>query len=489
YYDDNGISIDGDIKGWFADDTRKRFEAYGWNVIGPIDGHDAEAVGRATEEAKASSDKPTLIICRTVIGQGSPNRAGTSKAHGEALGDEEIALTRANIGWNFPPFEVPAEVYEAMDARPAGKAMEEEWNALFAAYEAKYPELAAEFKRRLAGDLPADFEEHVMNALCEAQAKAETVATRKASQKALDALAPHLPELLGGSADLTGSNLTNWKGVERLTHDNMCGRHISYGVREFGMSAIQNGIALYGGFIPFSGTFLTFSDYARNAVRMAALMKQRSIFVYTHDSIGLGEDGPTHQSIEHVASLRLIPGLDVWRPADTVEAVVSWAEAIERRNGPSCIVCSRQNVTFLDRDEVDADAIARGGYVAAEAPAGEGKAEVILVATGSETELAMKTRAILAAQNVQARVVSMPSCDVFDRQDAQWKASVLPAGVPMLAIEAGVTGLWYKYMQGRKGDVVGIDTFGESAPASVLWKHFGFTVEACVQKVQALLAE
>lgn len=489
YYDDNGISIDGDIKGWFADDTRKRFEAYGWNVIGPIDGHDALAVSRATEEAKASADKPTLIICRTVIGQGSPNRAGTSKAHGEALGDEEIALTRANIGWNYPPFEVPAEVYEAMDCRPAGKAMEEEWNALFAAYEAKCPELAAEFKRRLAGDLPADFEEHVMNALCEAQAKAETVATRKASQKALDALAPHLPELLGGSADLTGSNLTNWKGVERLTHDNMCGRHISYGVREFGMSAIQNGIALYGGFIPFSGTFLTFSDYARNAVRMAALMKQRSIFVYTHDSIGLGEDGPTHQSIEHVASLRLIPGLDVWRPADTVEAVVAWAEAIERRNGPSCIVCSRQNVTFLDRDEVDADAIARGGYVAAEAPAGEGKAEVILVATGSETELAMKTRAILAAQNVQARVVSMPCCDVFDRQDAEWKTSVLPAGVPMLAIEAGVTGLWYKYMQGRKGDVVGIDTFGESAPASVLWKHFGFTVEACVQKVQALLAE
>lgn len=489
YYDDNGISIDGDIKGWFADDTRKRFEAYGWNVIGPIDGHDALAVSRATEEAKASADKPTLIICRTVIGQGSPNRAGTSKAHGEALGDEEIALTRANIGWNYPPFEVPAEVYAAMDCRPAGKAMEEEWNTLFAAYEAKYSELAAEFKRRLAGDLPADFEEHVMNALCEAQAKAETVATRKASQKALDALAPHLPELLGGSADLTGSNLTNWKGVERLTHDNMCGRHISYGVREFGMSAIQNGIALYGGFIPFSGTFLTFSDYARNAVRMAALMKQRSIFVYTHDSIGLGEDGPTHQSIEHVASLRLIPGLDVWRPADTVEAVVAWAEAIERRHGPSCIVCSRQNVTFLDRDEVDADAIARGGYVAAEAPAGQGKAEVILVATGSETELAMKTRAILAAQNVQARVVSMPCCDVFDRQDAEWKTSVLPAGVPMLAIEAGVTGLWYKYMQGRKGDVVGIDTFGESAPASVLWKHFGFTVEACVQKVQALLAE
>lgn len=485
-YDDNGISIDGDISGWYKDDTKKRFEAYGWNVIGPVDGHDAEAVSKAIDEAKAEKDKPTLIICRTVIGQGSPNRAGTSKAHGEALGDEEIALTRQNIGWNYPPFEVPAEVYAAMDAKAAGAKLEAEYNAMFAGYEAAYPELAKELKRRLAGILPESFDETVMQALCDAQAKAETVATRKASQKALDALAPVLPELLGGSADLTGSNLTNWKGVERLTADNMLGRHISYGVREFGMSAIQNGIALFGGFIPFSGTFLTFSDYARNAVRMAALMKIRSIFVYTHDSIGLGEDGPTHQSIEHVASLRLIPGLDVWRPADTLEAVVAWAQAIERKDGPSCIICSRQNVAFVDRDEVDADAIACGGYVAAEAPAGEGKAELVIVATGSEMELAMKTRAMLTAQNVQVRVVSMPCADAFDRQGEEYRKAVLPEGLPVLAIEAGVTGLWHKYFTG-KGDVVGIDTFGESAPAGVLWKHFGFTVERCVEKALALI--
>ena len=340
----------------------------------------------------------------------------------------------------------------------------------------------------LAGVLPEGFNTVVMEALCAAQAQQETIATRKASQRALDALAPALPELLGGSADLTGSNLTNWKGVERLTHDNMLGRHISYGVREFGMSAIQNGIALYGGFIPFSGTFLTFSDYARNAVRMAALMKIRSIFVYTHDSIGLGEDGPTHQSIEHVSSLRLIPNLDVWRPADPIESIVAWASAIERKDGPSALVFSRQNVAFVDRDEVDADAIARGGYIAAEAPAGADKVQAVIVATGSEVELAMQTRKLLTAQNVQVRVVSMPCADIFDRQDEAWKESVLPKGVAVLAIEAGTTGLWHKYLRG-KGDVVGIDCFGESAPAAVLWKHFGFTVERCVQKVLALLAE
>ncbi len=485
-YDDNGISIDGDISGWYKDDVRGRFEAYGWNVIGPVDGHDAEAVSQAIDEAKAEAHKPTLIICRTVIGQGSPNRAGTSKAHGEALGDEEIALTRANIGWNYPPFEVPQEVYDAMDAKASGQAMQAQYEEMFARYAAAYPELAAELKRRLAGDLPAVFDEAVMQALCEAQTKAETVATRKASQKALDALCPVLPEMLGGSADLTGSNLTNWKGVERMSADNLLGRHISYGVREFGMSAIQNGVALYGGFIPFSGTFLTFSDYARNAVRMAALMKLRSIFVYTHDSIGLGEDGPTHQSVEHVASLRLIPGLDVWRPADTLEAVVSWAQAIERADGPSCIVCSRQNVTFVDRDEVDADAIACGGYVAAEAPAGADKVEAVIVASGSEVELAMKARALLTAQNVQVRVVSMPCADAFDRQSEEYRRSVLPCGIPVLAIEAGVTGLWHKYFTG-KGDVIGIDTFGESAPAGVLWKHFGFTPERAVEKVLALI--
>lgn len=486
-YDDNGISIDGDIKGWFADDTRKRFEAYGWHVIGPVDGHDAQAVSQAIDEAKAQSEKPSLIICRTVIGQGSPNRAGTAKAHGEALGEAEIAATRENIGWNYPPFEVPAEVYAAMDARAAGQVMESAYNEMFERYAQAYPQLAAELKRRLAGELPQDFEQVVFDALCQAQTKAETVATRKASQKALDAIAPHLPEMLGGSADLTGSNLTNWAGVQRLSTDNMCARHISYGVREFGMAAIQNGIALYGGFIPFSGTFLTFSDYARNAVRMAALMKLRSIFVFTHDSIGLGEDGPTHQSIEHVSSLRLIPGLDVWRPADTVESVVAWAEMIERKDGPGAIVCSRQNVTFVDRDEVDADAIARGGYIAAEAPAGAQQLQAIILATGSEVELAMKARALLIAQNVQVRVVSMPCADVFDRQTSEWKDAVLPAGIPVLAVEAGTTALWHKYLRGN-GDVIGIDTFGESAPASVLWKHFGFTVERCVEKVQALLA-
>ncbi len=486
FYDDNGISIDGNVKGWFADDTKKRFEAYNWHVIGPVDGHDIDAVSKAIEEAKAQTEKPTLIICKTVIGFGSPNRAGTAKAHGEALGDEEIAASKAKLGWNYGPFEIPAEVYAAMDHRAAGAADEAAWNTIWAGYEKAYPELAAELKRRLAGDLPAAFDDAVFEALCSAQAAAESVATRKASQKALNALAPALPELLGGSADLTGSNLTNWTGVERLTHDNMLGRHISYGVREFGMAAIQNGIALYGGFIPFSATFLTFSDYARNALRMAALMKLRSIFVFTHDSIGLGEDGPTHQSIEQVASLRLIPGMDVWRPADTVEAIAAWDAAIERRDGPSSLIFSRQTVAFTeDREEVDADAIAKGAYVVAEAPAGEGKAECIIAATGSELPLATEARKLLAAQNIQVRVVSVPCADVFDRQDAEYRRAVFPEGTPILAIEAGVTGLWHKYFTGR-GDVMGIDTFGESAPAKVLWPHFGFTVENAVSKVRRL---
>ncbi len=483
-YDSNGISIDGDIKGWYGDDVRGRFEAYGWNVIGPIDGHDNEAIDAALTQAEAEEAKPTLIICHTVIGQGSPNRAGTAKAHGEALGTDEIAATRQNIGWNYPPFEVPQEIYAAMDARAEGKAREDKWNETFAAYRKAYPEEAAEFLRRLSGELPEGFDDTVMNALCAAAEAAENVATRKASQKALNAIAPSLPELLGGSADLTGSNLTNWTGVERLTADNMCGRHISYGVREFGMSAIQNGIALYGGFIPFSGTFLTFSDYARNAVRMAALMKLRSIF----DSIGLGEDGPTHQSIEHVSSLRLIPNLDVWRPADTVESVLAWSSALERRDGPSALIFTRQTCAFVERDEVDGDAIAKGGYIAAEAPAGADKVQAVIVASGSEVELAMKARALLTAMNVQVRVVSMPCCDVFDRQDAAYRSAVLPADKPILAVEAGTTGLWHKYLHGN-GDVLGIDTFGESAPASVLWKHFGFTPENCVQKVLALLAK
>lgn len=485
-YDDNGISIDGDVKGWFGDDTRLRFESYGWNVIGPVDGHDIEAMDAAIAQAKTSQDKPTMIIARTTIGKGSPNRAGTSKVHGEALGDEEIALTREALGWNYGPFEIPEEIYQAWDHREEGARIEGQWQAMYDAYKAQYPELAAELERRLAGELPANWSDVVMDAICAAEEAQETIATRKASQKALNALAPALPELFGGSADLTGSNLTNWKGVEVLTTQNMLGRHASYGVREFGMSAIMNGIALYGGFIPYAATFLTFSDYSRNALRMSALMKQRVINVFTHDSIGLGEDGPTHQSIEHIPSLRLIPEMDVWRPCDTVESIVAWASAIERKEGPSCLIFTRQNVAFLDREEVNADDIAKGGYVALEAPAGEGQAEVILLATGSEVELAVKARAQLAAMNIQARVVSMPCTNRFDRQRLAYRQAVLPVGVPVLAIEASRTDMWWKYMSG-KGDVLGIDRFGESAPAKVLWELFGFTVENVVAKVQALL--
>lgn len=485
-YDDNGISIDGDVRGWFQDDTRKRFEAYGWMVIGPVDGHDIDAMDRAIAEAKTSEDKPVLIIAKTTIGKGSPNRQGTAKVHGEALGDEEIAATKAALGWNYGPFEIPEEVYEAWDHREAGKAVEAEWDKMYAAYEKAYPKEAAELARRLAGDLPENWDEVVMDAVCAAEEAQETVATRKASQKALNALAPALPELLGGSADLTGSNLTNWKDVKSLNTGDFHARHISYGVREFGMSAILNGIALFGGFIPYGATFLTFSDYSRNALRMSALMNLRAINVFTHDSIGLGEDGPTHQSVEHIPSLRLIPGMDVWRPADTVETVVAWASAIESRDGASCLIFSRQNLPFVDRDEVDADAIAMGGYVAAEAPLGKGEAQVILLATGSEVGLAMEARAKLAALNIQARVVSMPCTSRFDRQTKEYRESILTPGTPVLAMEASRTDLWWKYFTGR-GDVLGVDTFGESAPAKDLWQKFGFTVENVVAKVEGLL--
>lgn len=485
-YDDNGISIDGDVRGWFQDDTRKRFEAYGWMVIGPVDGHDIDAMDRAIAEAKTSEEKPVLIIAKTTIGKGSPNRQGTAKVHGEALGDEEIAATKAALGWNYGPFEIPGEVYEAWDHREAGKALEAEWDKMYAAYEKAYPKEAAELARRLAGDLPENWDEIVMDAVCAAEEAQETVATRKASQKALNALAPALPELLGGSADLTGSNLTNWKDVKSLNTGDFHARHISYGVREFGMSAILNGIALFGGFIPYGATFLTFSDYSRNALRMSALMNLRAINVFTHDSIGLGEDGPTHQSVEHIPSLRLIPGMDVWRPADTVETVVAWASAIERRDGASCLIFSRQNLPFVDRDEVDADAIAMGGYVAAEAPLGKGEAQVILLATGSEVGLAMEARAKLAALNIQARVVSMPCTTRFDRQTKEYRESVLTPGTPVLAMEASRTDLWWKYFTGR-GDVLGVDTFGESAPAKDLWQKFGFTVENVIAKVEGLL--
>ncbi len=485
-YDDNGISIDGNVKGWLTDDTRGRFEAYGWKVIGPVDGHDIDAVDKAIAEAKLSTDKPVLIIAKTTIGKGSPNLAGTAKCHGAALGAEEVAATRENLGWKYAPFEVPQEIYKAMDAREAGTKLESDYNAMFAEYEKAYPKEALELKRRLAGELPEDFDKVIFEALCAAQEAHESVATRKASQKALNAIAPALPELFGGSADLTGSNLTAWKGVQPFSAENPLGRHASFGVREFAMAAIGNGIALYGGLIPYSGTFLTFSDYERNAVRMAALMGIRNIFVFTHDSLGVGEDGPTHQPIEHTSSLRLIPNLIVWRPADTIETTVAWAEALSRKDGPSALILSRQTIAFTDRDEVDADTIAKGGYVVSEAPLGVGKAAIILAASGSELPLAMQARALLAAQNIQARVVSMPSMEVFDSQNKAYRDSVFTEGVPVLAIEAGVTPLWYKYLRGN-GAVIGIDTYGKSAPAGELWKHFGFTVDNVIEKALGLL--
>ena len=490
-YDDNGISIDGQVAPWFIDNTAQRFEAYGWNVIGPIDGHDVDAVDAAIAAAKKSSDKPTLVISKTHIGKGSPNRANTAKAHGEPLGAEEIKLTREALGWSHEPFQIPADVYAAWDAKTAGAAAEKAWDERFDAYAAAHPELAAEFQRRMAGVLPANFAQIAVDAVVAAHEKAETVASRKASQLALEAFTAALPELLGGSADLTGSNLTNTPstpafrvdeaGAVVKTEDGKIGRHINYGVREFGMAAIMNGIALHGGYIPYGGTFLTFSDYSRNAIRMAALMKQRVIHVFTHDSIGLGEDGPTHQSIEHVSSLRLIPGLDVWRPADTVETVVAWTMAIGNAQRPSVLALSRQNLPYAPKTAVDE--IARGAYVLAE-PAEVGlkkKAQVVIMASGSEVQLAMNAQALLAKDGIAARVVSVPSTNVFDRQDAAYKASVLPAGVPRVAVEAGVTDFWWKY---GVSAVVGIDTYGESAPAPVLFKHFGFTAENVVDTVK-----
>ncbi|WP_348635323.1 transketolase [Herbaspirillum sp. LeCh32-8] len=480
-YDDNGISIDGHVEGWFKDDTPKRFEAYGWNVIPGVDGHNVEAVSAAIHQAKLA-DKPTLICCRTVIGKGSPNLAGTDKVHGAALGDKEIAAVREALGWTSAPFEIPADVYSAWDAKATGADFEAKWKQVFDAYAAKYPSEAAELLRRLKGELPAAFESTVAAFINSTIEKKETIATRKASQNAIQAYAQALPEFLGGSADLTGSNLTNWKESVAVRAD-QAGNHINYGVREFGMSAIMNGIALHGGYLPFGATFLTFSDYSRNALRMAALMKARSLFVFTHDSIGLGEDGPTHQSVEHVSSLRLIPNLDNWRPCDTTETAVAWAHAIQRNDGPSTLIFSRQNLPFQERTDAQVKDIARGGYVLRDAP----NAKVVLIATGSEIELATKAADALTADGVAVRVVSMPSTDVFDRQDAAYKASVLPKGTPRVAIEAGVTDFWYKYV-GLEGAVVGIDTFGESAPAGVLFKHFGFTVENVVAKAKAVLA-
>ncbi len=479
-YDDNGISIDGKVDGWFRDDTPKRFDAYGWNVIPNVDGHDVKAVDAAIAAAKRS-DRPTLICCKTVIGKGAPTMQGTDKVHGAALGDTEIAATRAAIDWPHAPFEIPADVYAAWDAKQQGAARQAEWSSRFAAYQEKYPSEAAELLRRMKGELPAQFDKAVADLIAACIDKKETIATRKASQNAIQALAQVLPEFLGGSADLTGSNLTNWKECVAV-RSGQPGNHVNYGVREFGMSALMNGVALHGGFIPFGATFLTFSDYSRNALRMAALMKRRSIFVFTHDSIGLGEDGPTHQSVEQVSSLRLIPNLDNWRPCDTVESAVAWAEAVRRQQGPSSLIFSRQNLPFVERSATQVDAIRRGGYVLRDA---EG-AKAILIATGSEIELALKSADALAADGIAVRVVSMPSTDVFDRQDAAYKASVLPKGLPRVAVEAGVTDFWFKYV-GLDGTVVGIDSFGESAPAGVLFKHFGFTTEKVVAAVKSVL--
>lgn len=482
-WDDNGISIDGDVEHWFADDTPKRFEAYGWNVIRGVDGHDVNAVDAAIAQAKAS-DKPTLICCRTVIGKGSPNKEGGHDVHGAPLGATEIVATREALGWSHEPFMLPEEVYTAWDAKPNGGSLEKAWNALFEAYSERFPYEAGEFERRMRGDLPGAFDAAVEAYLAKCEEKAETIATRKASQNSIEAYAPVLPELLGGSADLTGSNLTNWSGSKAVRVD-AWGNHINYGVREFGMSAIMNGITLHGGYLPYGGTFLTFSDYSRNALRMAALMKIRTLFVFTHDSIGLGEDGPTHQSIEHVASLRLIPNMDVWRTADTTETAVAWAEAIRRRNGPSCLIFSRQNLPFQARDNATRANIARGGYVLRDgANPASGQPDAVILATGSEVGLAVGAAEHLAAEGVHVRVVSVPSTTVFDKQDVAYKAEVLPAGVPRVAVEAGVTDFWWKY---QVQAVVGIDTFGESAPAGVLFKHFGFTVDNVVNTVKSVI--
>jgi len=522
-YDDNGISIDGQVKPWFVDNTAERFKAYGWNVIGPIDGNDAAAVSKAIAQARKEATRPTLIVCKTTIGKGSPNRAGTAKAHGEALGAEEIKLTRESIGWTAPAFEIPAEVYAEWDHKAAGAKAEAAWNERFAAYAEAYPALAAEFTRRMKGELPKDFHQVAFDTVVAAHTKAETVASRKASQLALEAFTAALPEMLGGSADLTGSNLTNTKSTAALRFDaktgavvmsapaqqpnqgaedeakpdstadhaepphGVIGRHINYGVREFGMAAIMNGVALHGGFIPYGGTFLTFSDYSRNAIRMAALMKRRVVHVFTHDSIGLGEDGPTHQSIEHAASLRLIPNLDVWRPADTAETAVAWAVALQNQSRPTALLLSRQNLAYAPKRELGD--ISRGAYVLAE-PEAVGlkskKTAAVIIATGSEVQLALAAQKLLAEKKIAVRVVSMPSTTTFDRQDVAYKKAVLPKKLPRIAVEMGCTAGWWKY---GCAAVVGIDTYGESAPAPVLFKHFGFTAENVAATVEAALRD
>ncbi len=485
FYDDNGISIDGHVEGWFTDNTPKRFEAYGWHVVRDVDGHNPEAILKAIREAKSVNDKPSMICCKTVIGYGAPNLCGSHDCHGAPLGNDEIKATRENLGWNHEPFVIPQEIYAGWDAKSKGAAAEKAWNDKFAAYKKAYPELAAEFERRvIKGELPADWAAKSAEFVKAVDAKAETIASRKASQNAINGYAPVLPELLGGSADLAGSNLTLWKGSKGISNTVSDGNYIYYGVREFGMSAIMNGIALHGGFIPYGATFLMFSEYARNALRMAALMKVQTLFVYTHDSIGLGEDGPTHQPIEQTATLRLIPNMSVWRPCDAVESAVAWKFAVERRKGPSCLIFSRQNLPHQKRDATQLANIARGGYVLSEAEGG--KPDAVIIATGSEVALAVEAQKLLAAKGKKVRVVSMPSTDAFDAQDAAYRDSVLPKGIKRVAVEAGVTDGWYKYV-GLDGKVVGLNRFGESAPAGTLFKHFGFTGENVAKAVEDVL--
>lgn len=489
-YDDNGISIDGEVRGhgttpgWFTDDTPKRFEAYGWHVIPGVDGHDPDAVKAAIEEARKVTDRPTLICAKTIIGWGSPNKQGKEECHGAPLGDDEIALVRETIGWSYPPFEVPQPVYEGWSAKESGAKLEAEWNERFDAYAAAHPELAAEFKRRVAGELPADWEEKSWAFINEVDAAAAKLATRKASQNALNGYGPLLPELMGGSADLAGSNLTLWSGAKGVSAEDASGNYLFYGVREFGMSAIMNGIALHGGFKPYGATFLMFMEYARNAVRMAALMKVPSIFVYTHDSIGLGEDGPTHQPVEQVSILRLTPRMSTWRPADAVETAVAWKLAIERTDGPSALIFSRQGLPHVSRDQDQIAAIAKGAYVVRDC---EGAPEAILIATGSELSLAIAAAEELTAKGRKVRVVSMPSMDTFDAQDEAYRESVLPTACKArVAVEAGVTALWPKYV-GMDGRIIGVDTFGESAPGGEVYKYFGLTAENVVKAVEEQL--
>jgi transketolase len=496
-YDDNGISIDGKVENWFTDDTARRFEAYGWNVVRDVNGHDIAAVSAAIELSKAlgiTQQRPTLVVCKTVIGQGAPTMAGTDKVHGAPLGDAEIAATRQALDWPHAPFEIPSDVQAAWNCCDKGSQAQAQWTERFNAYKNAHPELAAELERRLKGDLPTGFEQSAHQLIALVNGQAQTVATRKASQQVIQALVETLPEMLGGSADLTGSNFTDWAGAVpvRATDAGVsAGRHINYGVRECGMAGIMNGIALHGGYLPFAGTFLTFSDYSRNALRMAALMKQRVVHVFTHDSIGLGEDGPTHQSVEHASSLRLIPNLWVWRPCDTVETAVAWVSAVTRPasigmvthdGGPTALLLSRQNLPFVARDEDTVNNVIKGGYVLSDAP----DFKAIVIATGSEVELALKAQSALMQEGIAVRVVSMPCTEVFDRQDAAYKASVLTAGRPRVAVEAGVTGFWFKYV-GLEGAVVGIDCYGESAPAGVLFKHFGLTADAVAHAVKQVI--